>query len=690
MLAAYSVAAAWPCSGAGVHAWVSQQDWDPSDPDRACLTPVRTTSYQMVPGNPLAMSSVRRLHPVIPLGVIVLAGLLAYSTAFHGEFVFDDDPEIVTQRLIRTPDHFLRSAEAYRAYPNRVLVYFTFALNYAAGGLHPTGYHAVNILVHLGSALLVYTLALLTFRTPHLRPSALAPWRSTLALVIALLFVTHPLQTQAVTYVVQRLTSLATFFYLLAVVLYARWRLARDAGRAPALRSAALYAAVLLSALAAMKSKEIALTLPLMIALYELAFFSGPWRRRLAVLLPILAMIAVIPASTFGLHKSLGELLSDVADVRLQTELSRLDYLRTQLTVVVRYLRLLVLPVGQNLDYDYPVSRSFLEPRVALSALLLLALAAFALASWGGPITRWTRRAFDPASRLVAFGLAWFFVALSVESSIIPIADVIFEHRVYLPSVGFFTAAATLGALAAHRLAPARAAAATLAAGALLSTLLGAATLARNQVWATELALWTDVVAKSPRKSRARDNLGLALAHRRRDAEAIAQFREAVQLDPQNVRAWNNLGVALAKTGRRAESARALTAALHVDPGHAEALYNLGRFYLDEGRYGDAAALFQRALRRRRDYADAYANLGVAWNQLGRYAETIRLLESAAGIVPLLPEAHFNLGVAYVMVGDRSAAEREIRVLAVVAPRLAARLADYVAARSKPDGGVGR
>jgi Flp pilus assembly protein TadD len=400
-------------------------------------------------------------------------------------------------------------------------------------------------------------------------------------------------------------------------------------------------------------------------------------------------MLAVIPASTFGLHKSLGELLSDVADVRLLSELSRLDYLRTQLTVVVRYLGLLLLPVGQNLDYDYPVYRSFLEPRVALSALLLLALGALALAAWGGPVTRWTRRTLDPASRLGAFGLVWFFVALSVESSVIPIADLIFEHRVYLPSVGFFLAAASLGALAAHRLAPARAAAATLAAGILVSVLLGAATLARNAVWSTELTLWTDVVAKSPRKSRSRDNLGLALAHRRREAEAIVQFREAIRLDPKNVRAWNNLGVALVKTGRRAESAAALVAALHVDPEHAEALYNLGRLYLDDGRYAEAAALFQRAIRHRRDYPDAYANLGVAWNQLGRHAETIRLLEEAADAVRGSAEAHFNLGVAYVLSGDGRAAERQVRILAAMAPHLAARLAAF-AAEAQAGGVTGR
>ena len=630
-----------------------------------------------------------RSHWAVPLAVVALAGLLAYANAFNGEFVFDDDTEVVTQPLIRDLGHFIGSLSAYRVYPNRVLVYFTFALNYAVGGLDTTGYHAVNIAVHLGTALLVFALLLLSFRTPSLRRSALAPWAATVALVAALLFVTHPVQTQAVTYVVQRLTSLATFFYVLAVVLYVRWRLAREAGQARGIGGALLYAAILVSTLAAMRSKEIALTLPIAIALYEIAFFEGPRRRRVAWLAPILATIAVIPVTIFGLHQPVGKLLSDVTEVRLQTDLGRADYLATQLTVVVRYLRLLIAPVGQNLDYDYPVSRSFFEPRVAFSGLLLLALGVLALAAWGGSPGKWTRRAFDPAARLVAFGLMWFFLALSLESSVFPIADVIFEHRVYLPSVGFFTAAATLSALTLRRLAPARAPRMTLRAGATIAVALGVATFARNEVWATELMLWTDVVAKSPGKSRARDNLGLAFAHLRREAEAVVQFREAVRLDPLNVRAWNNLGVALVKSGRSDESAAAFMAALRADPGHAEALYNLGRLRLDEGRFDEAAALFQAAIRRRRDYAEAYGNLAVAWNQLGRYGETVRLLEGASDLVRTQPEAHFNLGVAYVVLGNRVAAEREIRLLVDMAPPLAARLADF-AARPRPERAAGR
>jgi Flp pilus assembly protein TadD len=615
---------------------------------------------------------------MMPLG-IVLVGLLAYSNAFHGEFVFDDLPAIVDQPLVRDLDHFVGSLEAYRQYPNRFLTYFTFALNYAVGGLDARGYHALNILIHLGTALLVYSLCLLLFRTPHLRRSALALWSGTVAFVTGLAFATHPLQTQAVTYVVQRLTSLATLFSVLAVVLYLRWRLARDEGRARGVRGVLSYAAVLVSLLAAMKSKEIALTVPILIGLCEFAFFEGPWRTRLVWLAPILATLIVIPIGIFGLHQPLGKVLSEAADIRLQTEMARSSYFATQLTVVVRYLRLLLWPTRQNLDYDFAIQHSLLAPRVVLSAGLLLALLSAALVAWGGSGAGRARRTRDPASRLVSFGILWFFITLSLESSIFPIVDVIFEHRVYLPSVGFLAAATTLGGLVAHRIDPARAARRTLIAGVGVSLALAAATHLRNRVWATDVALWTDVVSKSPNKSRARDNLGLALAKLGREPEAIVHFREAVRADPANVLAWNNLGVALGKLGRRDEALSAYMAALRADPSHAQAPYNIGRIRLEEGRYADAEALFQQAIARDRSYWQAYTDLAAAWNQLGRHGETIRLLEDPAVLGNLPPEARFNLGVAYVATGNRAGAEREIGYLSGASPPLAAGLAEFAA-----------
>jgi tetratricopeptide (TPR) repeat protein len=631
-----------------------------------------------------------RVLGALAIAAIVIAGLAAYSGSLYGEFVFDDDGSIAGNDLVHDLGYWIGSRTGYDAMPSRWVGNLTFALDYAAHGLEVFGYHAVNLAIHILNALLVYALVRVSFRTPHLRRSALAAWDRAPALVAALLFVAHPVQTQAVSYVVQRFTSLATLFYLLAVVLYARWRMAREAGGARGAAGAAGYAAVLASALLAMKTKEIAFTLPLVVGLYEVAFFEGPWRRRLLWLAPILVTMLVVPLAVLGTQKPIGEALSDLSEVtKVQTSMSRLEYLSTEIAVVVTYLRLLALPVGQNLDYDYPIHRSFLEPRVAASALLLLALAATAAILYGGPLARRRRGSPDSAERLASFGIAWFFVALSVESSFIPIVDVIFEHRVYLPSAGFFVALAVFGALLARRLAPARPAAVTVAAGLLLAGALGAATFARNQVWATQLSLWTDVVSKSPRKSRPHDSLGLALAHLGREKEAIAEFQEAIRLDPESAKARNNLGVALAALGRIEEAKASLAAAIRIAPEHAEARYNLGRIYLlDEGRYAEAAALFEEAIALRREYPDAHANLAAAWNALGRYGDVARLLERERRVVRRQPEAHFNLGCAYVALGDVAAAEREVRALETLSPPLATRLRGILgqAAPGRPPG----
>ena len=620
----------------------------------------------------------RWLRAVAGPAAVALLGLAAYAGTFGAPFAFDDDSSIVENRLIHDLPAFLGGA-GYRHTPTRFLGNLSFALNYRLGGLDPAGYHAVNIAIHILNALLLWALVRATFRTPRLRGSSIASWSGPVATAAALLFVAHPIQTQAVTYVVQRFASLATTFYLLAVLLWARWRLSREAG-AGGLPGAASYLAVLLALFLGMRTKEIAFTAPLAIALYELWFFEGSWRHRLPWLIPVLAMLAVIPADLLRLHEPVGRILSDVVETtRVQTSMSRLDYLITELAVIATYLRLLVLPVGQNLDWDYPLYHSFLEPRVMLAVLVLAALLAVAFLLHGGRLARRLGLAPDPAGRVVSFGVVWFFLALSVESSVIPIVDVIFEHRAYLPSAGIFAAAATGLGLAALRLAPSRPAAVTLGAAGAAALVLAGATWARNEVWESNLSLWSDAAAKSPRKSRPHDNLGLALAHMGLEPQAVVRFREAIRLDPLNVRAWNNLGVALEKLGQTAEAEAALRTAIQVQPDHPEAHHNLGRISLvDRGRYEEAAALFRRAIALRPDYPEAYANLAAALNAMGRYRDTVQLLEPAAALIRAQPHAHFNLGLAYTALGNLGAARGEVQLLAGLSPDLAARLQGLV------------
>jgi tetratricopeptide (TPR) repeat protein len=527
---------------------------------------------------------------------VLLLGLFAYGNSLHGEFAFDDREHVRDNPAIRDLGAFL-GPSGYRLYPNRFVGYATFALNYRLGGLDVFGYHLANLVIHLLASLLVYRLVRLLFRTPLVRDSRLASNSRAVAFVASALFATHPLGTQAVTYIVQRLASLAALLYLLAVVLHQAWRLAAESPEARGWRRALLYSSVLVASLLAVRTKEIAFTLPAALVLVELLFFPAGGLRRWIPVAPVGAIALLIPASWVNLGGPVTEVAASAERVtRLLTPMSRLDYLKTQAAVVCEYLRLLVWPTGQNLDHDFPIYRSWLEPRVLGSAAVILSLVA--VAAWLARRTAHGARRppLDPAFRVVAFGIGWFFLALSVESSLIPIVDVIYEHRAYLPSVGPYAAAATLLGLGVVRVAPQGAERIIALAGLALALVLGSLTLQRNAVWATAVGLWTDTAAKSPAKFRPHLNLGESLDAARDLAGAERELRRAVEIDPRSVLARTSLATVLQKSGRLQDAESEYRAALRLAPDHHPAIFNLAALLWGTGRRDEAAALYRRFL----------------------------------------------------------------------------------------------
>ena len=580
--------------------------------------------------------------PVFAGFLILASGVLAYSNSFRVPFTFDDYSSIVGNYLLRNPGNYLPGAPGYEQYPLRFAGYLTFALNHRFGGLDVAGYHIVNLVIHLSNALLAYAMVRLAFRTPRMAGSRLAPRAGTVALLCGLLFVVHPVQTQAVTYIVQRLTSLASLFYLLAVVLYAAGRLRMEEGGGWK-RGLPWLAGSVLSAVLAMKTKEFAFTLPLAVSLFEISFFRGAWNRRILYLLPVLLTLPIIPLGVLSAGKPAGELLSDVSgQMRLQTDISRPDYLFTQFRVIVTYLRLLVLPIGQNLDYDYPIYAAFFTPPVFLSFLLLAALFLLALYLYGI-----AGRTADPAVRLAGFGILWFFLALSVESSLVPIADVIFEHRVYLPSVGAFAAFATACVLVFDG-APLRAwGKAAAVAAALVVLVLGVGTYRRNAVWGDGVGLWEDVVRKSPGKARPRNNLGMALNDGDQADAAIARLSEALRIAPGFAAAHTNLGLSYLKKHMVDAAIREFQLALAIDPEMSSARLNLGSALYEKGEVDAAMGHYVIALKRDPDNEMLHNNLGVAYFRKGMIDDAISHLRIAVSLKPDYPDAHYNLGIAY-------------------------------------------
>jgi tetratricopeptide (TPR) repeat protein len=593
----------------------------------------------------------RTSHSTVHFAIIALLGLLLYSNTFQVPFYLDDFDSIVKNPTIRGFSYFTDPTKTespgfyniYHLFRMRPVGYFSFALNHKFHGLEVAGYHALNLAIHVLNSLLLYLLVTLTLRTPVMSGSKLGEYSSLIALFSGLLFLTHPVQTQAVTYITQRFASLATMFYLITMVSYIKSRLSIKRSQ-----RIMLYALSLLSALLAMKTKEISFTLPLAAALYEFSFFRDTLRRRLPYLIPLLLAMAVIPLEEMRMQGSSWTAILQTG--RTEAGISRWEYLFAQPRVMATYIRLLFLPVGQNLDYDYPLHGSFPDPGVVSSFLLLPAAFAFIIHLY------LRSRVSEAGLRLAAFGGAFFFLTLSVESSIIPLDDLIFEHRVYLPSAGFITAFVVLSFTVAGRARQGRPLAAALV---VLTLVLSTASYARNTLWKEEVRLWEDVVKKSPGKARAHNNLGLSHAAEGDTEKAIRQYLTALRLDPEDETAHNSLGSAYISLGRTEEAMAEFRRALVLAPEYAEAHYNLGCAYMAQGRKENALMHFEAAVGLRPALAKAHNNLGLIYESKGLVDKALGHYLAAVEAEPALAAAHFNLGFFYLEVGDMEKARRE-------------------------------
>jgi Flp pilus assembly protein TadD len=409
----------------------------------------------------------------------------------------------------------------------------------------------------------------------------------------------------------------------------------------------------------AMRTKEIAYTLPAAVLLLEFSCFRMPARKRLVFVVPLLCVLLALAVAFLQVDRPLGELLSDVNEMTRETrDIPRSAYLFTQFSVIMTYLRLLVLPVAQNLDYDYPLHGSLLSPQVLSSLLGIVLLLAGAI--W---LYRASRRQGLRVLRLAGFGVLWFFLTLSVESSVIPIRDVIFEHRLYLPTAGLFIAlSSSLWFIGGRR--------PSLLSGAVavVCLALGAATFNRNAVWHDNITLWSDVVAKSPQKSRPHFNLGKSYADAGRLPEAISSFQRALALFPNDPETLYNMGVVTAKGGDEAGAEALYRQALVLDPRHANAIHNLAQMEAVRGNYAEAERLFLQVRELDSQSAVVRSNLGLLYRITNRHAQAESEYRAALELDPRDADVWNRLGVLYVSQGRIPAAVEQFRRAVMMAP----------------------
>ncbi len=580
-------------------------------------------------------------NALVFLGLVSIFFLcvIIYSNILNAPFVFDDNSSIVYNPTIKSLKNALAAIS-----DNRYLGYLSFSVNYAVAGLNPFGYHVTNVLIHAANALLVYYLITLTFMTPALSGTRLSS--GFVAMATAFIFLAHPIQIQAVTYIAQRFASMAAFFYLLSIIFYVKARLAFiETKNFSSKRHLGYYFLAIFSAICAMKTKETAFTVPFAILLCEIYFFdnSEGFKKRVLYLIPLFLTLLIIPLTM--LNQSTASSINEVADnfdnitKDAWVTHTRLEYLFTQFRVIVTYLRLLLLPINQHLDYDFRVSRTFFSGDVITAFSFLLTLFALGLLSF-------------KKYRLVSFGIIWFFLTLSVESSIIPIRDVIVEHRVYLPSVGFFMAAA---ALMAHLIPKQKVKIVIVVA---LISVLAISTYLRNNTWREEEYIWKDAIARAPNNARAYGSLGIVYKKRGEYDKAIELFEKSMSLGKAYPEVFLHLGDIYFDRKDYNKAVMYLEAALKIDFSkkvRLGILNKLGRTYGKPGENEKAVEAFEAAIRLYPDVTVPYNNLGVLYVRTGQLDRAIDVFERALTIRED-KNIYYNLAVAYREKGDQAKA----------------------------------
>ncbi|WP_414660547.1 tetratricopeptide repeat protein [Horticoccus sp. 23ND18S-11] len=558
--------------------------------------------------------------------LLVASTWSAYWSSLVVPFFFDDHAAITLNPTIRhlgQLDRVLSPPQEGGGIMGRPVVNLSLAFNHALGGTAPRGYHVFNVTLHALAALTLFGLIRRTLQQPVLR----ARWSEAatpLGFVVALLWTLHPIQTESVTCVIQRTELLVGLFYLLTLYGFTRSVAEPGARHWPAL-------AVTACALG-MASKEVMVSAPLLVLLYDRTFVSGTfraaWTRHRRLHLGLAATWLVLAA----LLASIGGSRADAAGFGLGV--TAWSYALKQCEAIVTYLALAVWPHPLVLDYGTSV---ITDPALVVpQGLLLIALigATFAALRW------------RPVAGFCAF---WFFAILAPSSSVVPlVTQTMAEHRLYLPLAAVIVLAVAVLTRAVGRRG-------LWAAGA-IALAFGVATSARNRTLQDEVTLWRDTIAKAPDNPRAHASLGLALSERGNPRGSLPHFHRALALDPTSVATEQNIGNAYFALREFTTAATHFRRAVQLNPKFASGYNNLGATLLELGDVEGALQNYRTAIALDPTHANAHQNLGRTLLQLGRFPEAVTAYATTTRLRPDSADAHYHLGLALARAGRTDAA----------------------------------
>lgn len=581
---------------------------------------------------------------LLAAAAIAALTVIVYSNSFTAPFQLDDFGSIVNNDAIRSPINLL---EIWKFYSNRFILYLTFAINFSIHDTAPIGYHIVNTILHAFNGFVIFLIFKEILSLKHFAFRMAGRYKNTISVLAALIFVCHPIQVNAVTYIVQRTASLAACFYFLAIYFFIRFRKTDKI---------VYFFFTFIFTIVAMFTKENTITIPFMLLVTELMFFikesTSSWKKRLLIFFLLFIAVPIIPGTNLVLK---GYSQSDPnVTFKASTSMDRFEYFYTQMNVIVMYLRQLFIADWQNFDYsnDFKMSKTIWDNYAYISFLLLMFIGLSALFK--------ARK-----NKLFSFGVLWFFIGLSVESSFISIKDVYFEHRLYFPLAGFIMAVfglilnekgkikkrfwlASPSMIEAgvpdkkyaggfitpiiYRYSIGKALPALLIVSVIMVSYYSVMTLRRNYIYSDSIRLWSDTVKKAPLSDRARSVLASSYmdayeADKEKNADyldiAIAEFKKAIELNYRNSTAHCNLSKA----------------------------YLLKKDYdkcIEEARITLTIS----------DSEYAYNNMGLAYDEMGKTQEAIKAYLEGYRINPKKTFILKALGNDYYKIGDLKNAKR--------------------------------
>lgn len=601
---------------------------------------------ELPPPAPVLAEQLRRATNLLIFGtvaVVVLvlcAALYAWTVDFP--MVFDDFVYLQTNPLVRDTLSFgyLADLHEFATRPTKMglppdlatnfilrpVAYATFHLNYLFDGYTPRWFRVVNIAIHSLNGMLIFTLVwtLLAGAQGLARRSKVF-----ISLSSSLLFVTHPLATESVTYIIQRFTSLGATFYLATLCLHFLMPGVKSRAGRWCLGSASVATLVL-----GMLTKESTFTAPLVAVMLNWLVVRTPLLKSIRAALPLILCMPIIPTLvilTAWAQNGDGVTFSNAVNITNLNDKpwDHWHYFVTEITVIVAYLKRIIWPVGLNLDPEWPLYQSLLSGPVLYAMSVIVAMVAAA---------GWLFKKFRSDSRaacVLAFVL-WYFATIIISSGLVPLPDLMAEHRSYRPSIGIFVVIACLldwlrtwnGARKSGRwLAPAAVAASVIA--------LSCTTVERNKVWSSAVSLWEDTVAKSPGNARVWGNLGAAYTSATRYDEAIPCYEKAIALEPQYQTAYLNLASVLNAKHRSKEALDTVNRLIGLNKGadrSPDVQCNRGIALIELGRVDEGTRLLNMIVEQKPDHRMSHVVLGMVYSQtnhpnkaLAHYRQAVQL-----------------------------------------------------------------